>query len=332
VDLAETGARAATAMARLLGGQARPVAAFRQLPFLVPIIAQCTDVEPCRSIYAALERRERASAGLLNFFPGFPAADFEDCRPSIVAYAGSGETADALADGLAELIVRHEGDFDQPVLEPAEAIARARSASRVPIVIADVQDNPGAGASSDTTGILRALVDARVERAAIGLIVDPAAAEAAHRAGVGASISIGLGGHSGLPADRPLAADYLVEFLSDGRLETKGPYYGRSPMNLGPAACLRLGGVRIVVASHKAQMADLEMFRFVGIEPLEQQILVVKSSVHFRAHFAPIASEILLCRSPGGMPADTTELPWTRLAAGVRTRPNGRPFQPRLGR
>jgi microcystin degradation protein MlrC len=79
-------------------------------------------------------------------------------------------------------------------------------------------------------------------------------------------------------------------------------------------------------------MADQEMFRFVGIEPLEQQILVVKSSVHFRAHFAPIASEILLCRSPGAMPADPAELFWTRLAAGVRTRPNGPPFAPPRGR
>lgn len=164
-------------------------------------------------------------------------------------------------------------------------------------------------------------MSAGVEDAALGVIVDPAAALAANRAGIGASLRIGLGGHSGIASDEPLLAEFLVEALSDGRLETSGLYFGHSPMNLGMSACLRLGGVRIVVASNKAQMADLEMFRFVGIEPSRQHILVVKSSVHFRAAFAPIAGDILSCRSPGEMPADPADLPWSRLAPNLRVGP-----------
>ena len=160
-----------------------------------------------------------------------------------------------------------------------------------PVVIADTQDNPGAGGNSDTTGMLRALVRNDAQRAAIGLIVDPAAAEAAHAAGVGASIRMALGGQSGIPGDAPFKATFTVEALSDGQLTATGPFYGGSRLDLGPSACLRIGGVRIVVASRKTQMADQEMYRFVGIEPRDEAILVNKSSVHFRADFEPIADQ-----------------------------------------
>src|SRR5690606_41332524 len=92
-------------------------------------------------------------------------------------------------------------------------------------------------------------------------------------------------------------------------------------------ACLMTGGVRIVVATYKAQMADQAMYRYVGIEPRDQAILVNKSSVHFRADFEPIAETVLVCTAPGPMPLDTASLPWTRLAEGMRLSPGGPVFQ-----
>ena len=99
-------------------------------------------------------------------------------------------------------------------------------------------------------------------------------------------------------------------------------------MTLGPSACLRIGDVRVVVTCEKPQMADQELFRFIGIEPTQQAILVNKSSVHFRADFAPIAEEILVAKAPGPMLADTSDFPWTNLAPGIRLKPNGRAFTP----
>src|SRR3979411_2551998 len=105
-----------------------------------------------------------------------------------------------------------------------------------------------------------------------------------------------------------------------------GPYYGGRDMDMGPSAALRIGDVRVVVSSHKAQLADQAMYRFVGIEPTEQSILVNKSSVHFRADFEPIAEKLIICAAPGAMPADTAALPWTRLRRGIRVKPNGPAF------
>jgi len=84
----------------------------------------------------------------------------------------------------------------------------------------------------------------------------------------------------------------------------------------------------VVVGSRKAQLADQAMFRYVGIEPTEQSILVNKSSVHFRADFEPIAEQLIICAAPGAMPADTAALPWTRLRPGIRIKPNGAAFAP----
>jgi microcystin degradation protein MlrC len=97
-------------------------------------------------------------------------------------------------------------------------------------------------------------------------------------------------------------------------------------LRLGPSACLRIDDIRIVVASAKVQMADQAMFRFVGIEPTEQAILVLKSSAHFRADFTSIAEDILVCASPGPMISDTALLPWTRLQEGIRVAPLGMAF------
>lgn len=329
IDMADTGRAAARQMALLLGAKRRFAKAFRQLPFLIPISWQCTGMEPCKSIYAHLAKLESEAVPTLSFAPGFPAADFPDCGPVVIAYGQTQADADKAADTITRLIADQENAFDGYIFSPDEGVAyaKARAATATkPVVIADTQDNPGAGGDSDTTGMLRALLKGGATKAAIGVIVDPASALAAHAAGAGSIVTLALGGKSGIPGDAPLQETFVVETISDGRFIAAGPYFGGSQMNLGPSACLRIGDVRIVVGSRKAQLADQAMYRFVGIEPTEQSILVNKSSVHFRADFEPIAEEIIVCAAPGAMPADTAALPWTRLRAGVRIKPNGPAF------
>jgi len=333
VDMAETGRASARHLALLLATGQRFAKAFRQLPFLIPISWQCTNDQPSKSIYERLAALESESVPTLSLAPGFPAADFVDCGPSVFAYGRTQRDADAAAEAIADLVVGHENDFDGRIYSPDEGVRHAmelaKGATR-PIVIADTQDNPGAGGDSDTTGMLRALVRNRAIRAATGAIYDPESARAAHAAGLGASVTLSLGGKSGIPGDAPYQETFVVETLSDGNFTATGPYYGGRLMEMGPSACLRIGDVRVVVASHKAQLADQSMYRYVGIEPTEQAILVNKSSVHFRADFEPIAERLLICAAPGAMPADTATLPWTRLRPGIRIKPNGPAFTPKI--
>jgi len=165
-------------------------------------------------------------------------------------------------------------------------------------------------------------------RASIGCMHDPEAAALAHRAGEGAEIEISLGGKSGIAGDEPFTARFQVEKLSDGKAHATGPYYGGTWLNMGPSACLRLGGTRVVVTTNLAQMADRALYRMVGIEPEQEAILVNKSSVHFRADFAPIAEKLLVCTAPGAMPLSPAQLSWKHLRSGIRLEPLGKEFNP----
>ncbi|KWV51488.1 microcystin degradation protein MlrC [Bradyrhizobium macuxiense] len=330
IDMADTGRACAKHLALLLKSKQRFAKAFRQLPFLIPISWQCTNDQPTKGIYQKLAALESDTVPTLSFAPGFPAADFRDCGPSVFAYGRTQADADAAADRVVALVESREDDFDGRIYSPDEgvrlAMELARSASK-PIIIADTQDNPGAGGDSDTTGMLRALVRNRAS-AATGVIYDPQSAKQAHAAGVGATVTLDLGGKSGIPGDTPYRERFVVEKLSDGKFVAPGPYYGGRDMDMGPSACLRIGDVRVVVGSYKAQLADQSMYRYVGIEPTAQKILVNKSSVHFRADFEPIAAKLLICAAPGAMPADTATLPWKHLRPGIRIKPNGPAFTP----
>ncbi|WP_419688415.1 M81 family metallopeptidase [Burkholderia theae] len=333
VDMAETGERAAVLLERLLDPHAadrRPLhRAVRRLPFLIPINGMCTLLEPSRGMYAQLAARESGAVASLSFAPGFPAADFPECGPVIWGYGDDAASVEAAVQALYDKMLADEAAWQVPFLSPDDAVREAMRLSEgagKPVVIADTQDNPGAGGDSNTTGMLRALLRNGAKDAAIGLIWDPAAAAAAHRAGVGAFIDLALGGVSGVPGDVPHHARFEVVKLSDGVCRYDGPMMNGMLADIGPVACLRIDGVLIVVSSGKAQMLDRNLYRVGGVEPEAMKILVNKSSVHFRADFQGIAHAVLVAKAPGPMTADPAELPWTRLAPGIRMKPMGKAF------
>lgn len=307
-----------------------PRVSYRRLPFLLPTCWQSTMMEPAKSIYEDFEALEsRTGIDSLSFAMGFPAADFFECTPVVWAYSDDAAQAQSVTEQMVKRIMQVAEQFAGRLYDPDEAVAYAVAESAKadrPIIIADAQDNPGAGADSDTTGILRELLRQHAS-AALGLIVDPEAARAAHEAGVGNTVSLALGGKSKVQGDSPLEAEFLVEALSDGRFAAVGDYYGGCMMALGPSACLLIDNVRVVVTTHKAQMADRAMFSFVGIAPEQQKILVVKSSAHFRADFSPISHDIIVCAAPGDMPMRTTALPWTALPDDLHMYPGGPTFK-----
>ncbi|MBI3454056.1 MAG: M81 family metallopeptidase [Rhodospirillales bacterium] len=335
VDMTETGQRAFRMLATILERGEAPAKAFRQLPFLIPITAQCTLIDPGQKLYARLAELEASSGATLSFTPGFPAADFADCGPAVFGYAANGKGVEATVAMLAGEAADAEGEFLAEFLSPDDAVRRAMTRTMPggpPVVLADTQDNPGAGGNGDTVGLLAAMLRQRAEDAVLGLLIDPAAAKQAHAAGVEAETEFALGAASGWAGEKPIAGRFTVERLGDGAFTCTGPFYRGSQMRLGPMALLRRGGVRVVVASKKVQAADQEMFRHLGVEPARMRIVALKSSVHFRAHFQPIAREVLVVASPGPNPADPADLDWRKLRPGVRLRPHGPVFSPKAGR
>lgn len=323
LDMAGTGARAADLLDAALSGPL--FKAFRHGSYLIPITAQGTHFEPARSLYAALPNADALSVDMAM---GFPPVDAPDVGPAIFAYAQTQDAADAAADNVADALAAAENAFDDRLLTAPEAVARAVRGPAKPVVIADVQDNPGAGGTGDTTGLIRALLDAKVPDAVVSMLQDPTSAAAAHAAGQGARLRIALGG-SFQQFSHPLEVDVTVTALSDGKFRFTGPMFGGSDADLGPVARLQIegAGVTVVVGSQRAQNADQEMFRCVGIEPAHHQIVVVKSAMHFMADYSQITSEILFAEAPGANPCNLSSIPYSKLRPTLRLGPNG----PRFG-
>ncbi len=325
VDMAETGARAFGLLHDLLRAPL-PAKSHRALPFLIPLTSQCTLVEPMRSLMACVSGPPPPGVVSLDFFPGFPAADVAECGPTLVGLGRDPRAVARALDALETLVLQREGAFRLDLVSIAEAVAQARrhdGRPGHPLVLADTQDNPGAGGNADTTSLLKALVEADIPGTLAGVIWDSEAAARAHAAGEGATVELALGARTGFPGETPLSARYRVDRLGDGRFTGTGPFYRGGRFALGPMALLTLGHVRIVVASRKQQAADQAMFRHVGAEPAEATVLALKSSVHFRADFGAIAKKVLLVEAPGPNPADPARLPFTQLPPDRRLRPAG---------
>ena len=323
VDMTETGARAAVLMHDLLKQRA-PARWYRSLPFLMPLTSQCTLIEPLRSLMELAQRLERAPIASLCLTPGFPAADVPECGPSVFGYGRDAGELERAATELYESTLACEREFSLELIgiEDATRLARDADVPRGrPIVLADTQDNPGAGANADTTSLLKALVAEHVDNVLAGVIWDATCAEQAHAAGQGATLELALGARAGFPGETPLIGRFAVERLGDGRFVGTGPFYRGGRFDLGPMALLRAGPMRIVVASRKQQAADAAMFRHVGAEPADARVLVLKSSVHFRADFGDMASRVVLVEAPGPNVADPARLPFKRLPMEKRLRP-----------
>ena len=326
-DMATTGARMAKWLDQhITTGAARPAFGFRQTPFLIPLVAGCTMRSPASDIVQAVADVEAETGVLLTFAAGFPATDIPDCGPSVYGYGPDAGAVQAAVDRIADLVEAREQAWGGDILGPEAAVAAARKLAEGavrPVVLADVQDNPGAGGTGDTMGLIRAMLDARLDNAAAGLVYDPHVATIAHKAGEGATISVALGGKHGVEGDSPLAGDFEVVAVTDGQMIASGPLYKGGRMDLSPMARLRIDGLDIVVVGKRVQAADQEFFRHLGIEPASKRFLAIKSSAHFRGHFQPIAEAVIDVAAPGAMPADPAALPFKRLRPGVRLSPAG---------
>jgi microcystin degradation protein MlrC len=323
VDMADCGARAARLLHDLLRS-AKVTSVLEQADFLIPLTSQSTLVEPMQSLMREAAESERSPLLSVGILPGFPAADVADCGPAVYACGRDAAVVATAVRQLAAELRRCEPGFALELLDIEQAVGELRRAAPPrgrPVILADTQDNPGAGGHADTTSLLKALVASGLHGVLAGVICDPVAAEQAHAAGEGSSVDLSLGARSGTPGESPIEARFKVIALGDGRFTGTGPFYRGARFELGPMALLEYGSLHVAVASRKQQAADQAMFRHLRAEPADYTVLALKSTVHFRADFGPIASRILVVEAPGPNVADPAKLPFRKLRPRLRRRP-----------
>jgi microcystin degradation protein MlrC len=316
VDMDARGREAAARLADVAAGRIRPTVAYRQLPMLPPIAGQLTTRGPMRRLYDladAMETRPRVLS--ISIFAGFPLADIHDAGLSIIRghRRGDAALAEALAEELATVAWALRREFLHTALPVADAVARALALDGAPVVLADIADNTGGGAGGDTTEILRELLRVGARRTTVACLWDEAAVRACLAAGVGSTLTLDVGGKVDPSHGAPLTVTGRVRTLSDGRFVYKGPMFRGLEGRVGPTAVLDINDVKIILISNRRQTLDPEMIRFVGIDPTAEKILVVKSSIHYRAAFEPLARAILEVDAPGLSSSNLARFSFTRV-------------------
>jgi microcystin degradation protein MlrC len=301
VDIGDTGETAARAMAATLDGDLEPTIVIERAPLLPPLPPLQTAAEPMASLLATAADAESERVPDVSVLGGFAHADVPEAGFSIVGVADesvASEAAAACAD-LAAAAADRRHEFDRTYTSVDDAVAEAAAWDRdAPLLLADIADNPGGGSAQDGTVILEALLEAGVEDAAVAAIYDPAAVEAAADAGVGERVTVDLGGHTEANGD-PITVEGDVRLLSDGTYRNQGPMSTGLEVSFGRTAVLGIDGIDVIVAAHRQQPYDPEAFRSHGITPERQRVLVLKSTVHYRAAFEPIAGAVREVSAPG---------------------------------
>lgn len=313
IDVYQTGQRAGRAVIAAVKGAARPTMAWGNRPMLPHVMRQGSDDEPNRGLQARAKEMEAQGALCASFFTGFPHADIANAGSSAVVVTDDDQ---ALADRLcAELLdaawAAREGFVYQ--LEPLDdSLGRAAAMTEGPVILLDHFDNAASGGTMDTTVVLAAILQHGLEDVAAFAIYDPGAVKQMVAAGEGAEVTISLGGKIAMPTvaapSPPLTVTGAVKRLSDGQYRNRGPMSQGVLMDMGQTAVLDTGRVEIVVISRHQEPNDLACLESLGIDPLAKRYLMLKSRVHWRAGFKPIARAVVDCAGVGVCTSDYGQL------------------------
>ncbi|HUG16388.1 MAG TPA: M81 family metallopeptidase [Thermomicrobiales bacterium] len=303
VDVYDRAVELTGLLARLARGDIRPTRAFRQIPVLANLTAQYTGREPMAG-WLALCHEIESRTGVLtaSIIAGFPYADIPETGMSAYVVTDGDQTlAEACAAELAQYAWDHRAQFQAIPMSVTEAVEHALT-NPGPICLADVADNTGAGSSGDGTEILRELMRRNARSAVVALMYDPETVAQAVEAGVGANIHAHIGGKVDDLHGAPVEASAYVRAITDGFFINDGPLGTGSQSSMGLTAVLEIGGrggIEVICTQYRRAPNDANALRSVGIEPTRRQIVVIKSSVHYRADFMPLMREIVEVDAPG---------------------------------
>lgn len=274
-----------------------------------------TPDEPMRSLVDSMIEME-GKDGLLSVSIAhcFPWSDVPtNSAYSLAITDNNAQQAAQIAESLGQKFydLRHETEQIPYTID--EALDQAVAIEQYPVVVADRADNAGGGAPSDSTFVLKRMLERGITNAAIGMFWDPIAVQVAISGGVGANLELRLGGKMGTMSGDPLDLKVEVKSIVYDMIQ-EWPQQGE-PLKIpcGDSVLLHCQGIDIVVNSQRVQVLGPMVFSNHGIDLLSKHILVVKSSQHFYAGYGPIASKVIYMAAPGSVAPRFKEIPFTRL-------------------
>jgi microcystin degradation protein MlrC len=319
VDLYETGQKSYLVLKKILQLGTYLHKVFYKVPYLVPMSAQSTLNEPCSGIYKHISYYEAKYQVDIEYAMGFPLSDTKTVGPGIIIYAPTRNAAEVALKYWKDYLMEQKPRFQYqyyPCTEAVKLASKATLDSRM--ILADTQDNPGCGGTSDTTGLAQEMIRTKLADSIIGLIYDPAVAKKAYFSGVGSTIKLSIGAKQyNMEGCRPIVGNVQVLAISNGQFTARGAFYSNMKMNLGLMALLKVGTVHIMVSSKKAQAADRAMFTHMGINLFSYRVIALKSSVHYQADFKQLSNQHLVVISPGANTANLKNLTYHHKSENI---------------
>jgi microcystin degradation protein MlrC len=307
IDIYETAQRAGRTLLKALEGEVEPVISWGVLPMMTNMLRQTPAQQPMKDIMdRAIQAEASGEVLTASVFGGFPLSDIPHTGLSVVVVSdGDKDGGDRLRDELLTMAWERRADFvfDFEPMETSVARAKAAATDAGPVVLADHGDNCGAGGITDVMSVLEEVIKQGLDDVVAGPYCDPVTVQLAKAAGVGAEITVDVGGKVDMPAialdARPLTITATVAAVSDGRYIVRGPMATGTTTNLGDTVLLETGSAEILLSSLPLEPFDLGFYTHIGIDPTKRKYLLIKSRQHFRAVFEPIANEIIPVAGPG---------------------------------
>lgn len=297
-----------TLLTRLQRKEIRPVTAVEDCRM---IGIWHTTREPMASFVKRMQSFEGKDGILsVSFGHGFPWGDVPDCGSRVWVVAdGDKARAEALAKQLAREIWDQRDQTQIPPTSLADTLVQVAAESATKFVLADIADNPGGGAMSDSNFILQGLLEKGIGNVAIGSYWDPGALALCQSAGVGAKFTLRLGGKcgplSGTPIDLPVTVKGIVEKHEQRLL--------KSTAEMGVGIWVQADNdIDIVITSVRSQPIHPSLFEGLGIPLAQRRIIVVKSTQHFHHFFAPLVDKVIYVGAPGTVAQTFSEMHYTR--------------------
>ncbi len=323
VDTYETARLAGEILLRAMRGEVRPVIAWGNAPMLPHVMRQGTDDHPNRELQHRCAAMADEGALAASLFTGFPHADISNAGLSaVVVTDGDRELAERLRDELLDRAWVERDAFVYQIEPLTQSVARARAMPAPqpgdgPVVLLDHYDNCASGGTMDTTAVLAEIMRQGLEDVAVFAIYDPQAVQEAVAAGVGARVSLSIGGKIAMPAipapSLPLTLSGTVKTISNGHYRNRGPMARGLAMDMGTAVVLDTGAVEIALISRHVEPSDLNSLLALGIDPAQKRYVMLKSRIHWRAGLGPLARAVVDCAGVGVCTSDYSQLRFDRV-------------------
>jgi microcystin degradation protein MlrC len=320
IDTYETARLAGEILLRTIRGEVTPVMAWGNVPMLPHVMRQGTDDHPNKELQQRCAAMTAEGALAASLFTGFPHADIANAGLSaVVVTDGDLKLAEDLRDELLGRAWIEREAFVYQIEPLKESIARAKAMppGEGPIVLLDHYDNCASGGTMDTTAVLAEILRQGLENIAAFAIYDPEAVQQAIAAGIGAEVSLSIGGKIEMPAipveSLPLTVAGTVKTISNGRYRNRGPMGRGVQMDMGPAVVLDTGPVEIVLISRHVEPSDLNCLISLGIDPTQKRYVMLKSRIHWRAGLGKLAKAVVDCAGVGVCTSDYSQLQFNKV-------------------